>query len=118
MMNAEWIWLRRWQGQSPGAFHEAADFPTLGALRQYWAGLEEEMRAFVAAQTEKSLEREIAYTNTLGQKYHLPLWQMMVHVPNHNTHHRGELAVMFAAINAPHPEDEWNHYFLIKSGQR
>jgi hypothetical protein len=49
---------------------------------------------------------------------HLFLWQMMAHVPNHNTHHRSELAAMFATMDVPHPEDETVQYFLIKSGQR
>jgi uncharacterized damage-inducible protein DinB len=118
MLNAERIWLRRWQGQSPQGFFSAEDFPTLASLRAYWDELETEMRAFVAAQTPQSLEKEITYTSTVGQTYSLILWQMMAHVPNHATHHRGELAAMFALMDVPHPEEELNHYALAKSGQR
>jgi uncharacterized damage-inducible protein DinB len=76
------------------------------------------MRAFLAEQTEESLLREIAYTNPKGQTFTLPLWQMAAHPPNHNTHHRGELAAMFALMNVPHPEEEVVQYFLVKSGQQ
>jgi uncharacterized damage-inducible protein DinB len=118
MMNAEWIWLQRWKGESPKAFFDSENFPTLAALREYWAELETEMQAFVMGQTPHSLEKEVRYTSTAGQTYSLSLWQMMVHVPNHATHHRGELAAMFAAMEALHPEDEMVHYALAKSGQR
>jgi uncharacterized damage-inducible protein DinB len=43
---------------------------------------------------------------------------MMVQPPNHNTHHRAELAAMFALMDVPHPEEEIIQYFLDKSGQK
>jgi uncharacterized damage-inducible protein DinB len=76
------------------------------------------MRAFVAAQTVQSLEEVITYTNTRGETLHLRLWQMMAHLPNHGTHHRGELAGMLTSMKIPHPEDDFVYYFLEKSGQR
>ncbi len=118
MMNAEWIWLQRWHGESPKAFFSPEDFPTLVSLQKYWDELAVEMRVFVAAQTPQSLEKEIIYTNTLGKTYNLILWQMMVHVANHGTHHRGELAAMFASMDAPHHEDDLIHYILMTSGQK
>ena len=118
MMSSEWMWLERWNGKSPQSFLEPGDFPTLASIQKYWVELESTMRAFVSALTEASLQKEISYTNTRGETYRLPLWQMMVHVPNHNTHHRGELAAMFAIMEAPHPEDEVVQYFLNLSGQK
>ncbi|MGD9093963.1 MAG: DinB family protein, partial [Anaerolineales bacterium] len=57
-------------------------------------------------------------TNTIGNTYQLLTWQILAHVVNHNTHHRGELAAMFSAMGAPHHEDDWIQYFLDTSGQR
>jgi uncharacterized damage-inducible protein DinB len=118
IMNAEWIWLQRWKGQSPRASFSQADFPTLDSIQNNWSVLEIEMRAFVTAQTPQSLVRVVPYTSTRGESFRLVLWQMMAHVANHGTHHRGELAAMFAVMEAPHPEEEWSYYFLEKSGQR
>lgn len=117
MTDAEWIWLQRWHGNSPKTFPDRADFESLTAIRQRWDDLEAEMRAFIAGQTEQSLQEEIAYANTAGNSYRLILWQMMAHLANHGTHHRGELAAMFTAINIPHAEDDWLYYFLMNSGQ-
>ena len=44
--------------------------------------------------------------------------QMLAHLANHETHHRGELAAMFALMNVAHPEDEVIQYFLDLSGQK
>ena len=112
MLSAEWLWLRRWQGESPRTFLDPADFPDLETLKQRWSQVEQELQHFVAAQTPDSLQREVHYTTTRGTPHHQALWQMMVHVPNHSTHHRGELAVMFALMGIPHQEDDMNLYFL------
>lgn len=118
MMSAEWMWLRRWSGESPRSFPSTADFPTLSAIAEHWTAQEAEVRAFIASHTTESIQREFTYTNTRGRTFHLPLWQALAHVSNHNTHHRGELAAMFASLNAPHPEEEMNQYFLEQSGQK
>ena len=116
MMNSERMWPQRWRdGQGP--FLDPKDFPDVAAIRDYWLDVEKNLRAFVAEQTEDSLLRPISYTNLKGQTYTLPLWEMVVQPPNHNTHHRGELAAMFALMNIPHPEEEIVQYFLIESGQ-
>lgn len=118
MMSSERMWPMRWKGEGPITFLKLEDFPSAAAVREYWVDVEKNMRGFLALQSEQSLMGDITYKNPKGQTYTLPLWQMMAHVPNHNTHHRGELAAMLALMNAPHPEDEVVQYFLIASGQR
>ena len=116
MMNSERMWPQRWRG-GQGPFLDPKDFLDVAAIRAYWLDVEKNLRAFVAEQTEDSLLGPISYTNLKGQTYTLPLWEMVVQPPNHNTHHRGELAAMFALMNIPHPEEEIVQYFLIESGQ-
>ena len=117
MMSSERMWPQRWRGET-ATFLDAKDFPTIASIREYWVGVEKNMSGFIAEQTEQSLTSDITYTNPKGETFTLPLWQMMVQPPNHNTHHRGELAAMFALMNIPHPEEEVVQYFLDKSGQK
>jgi uncharacterized damage-inducible protein DinB len=117
MMSSERMWPQRWRGEK-GAFLNPQDFPAVASIREYWLEVEKNMRAFIAGQTEQSLSRAVTYTNPKQETFALPLWQMMAHVPNHNTHHRGELAGMFALMNVPHPEEEVIQYFLNLSGQK
>lgn len=118
MMSSEWVWLQRWHGGAPKGHLDKADTPTLTDLKKRWGEVETEMRAFIDAQTEASLQRAIPYTNFRGETFHVPLWQMLAHIVNHETHHRGELAAMYALMNVQHPEEEMIQYFLSASGQK
>ncbi|HSG44908.1 MAG TPA: DinB family protein [Anaerolineales bacterium] len=117
MMSSERMWPQRWLGEE-GQFLDAKEFSTVASIREYWVDVEKNMRAFIAEQTEESLMKYVSYTNPKGETFTLPLWQMVVQPPNHNTHHRGELAAMFALMDVPHPEEEMVQYYLDKSGQK
>ena len=117
MMSSERMWRQRWLGEK-GEFLDPKDFPSVASICAYWVDVEKNMCAFLAEQTEESLYRAVTYINPKGETFTLPLWQMVVQPPNHNTHHRGELAAMFALMNIPHPEEEIIQYHLIQSGQR
>jgi uncharacterized damage-inducible protein DinB len=118
MMSSEWVWMQRWQGSTPAGHLDKAAYPTLAALKARWAEVQSEMRAFIEQQTEESLRAEITYSNFRGETFHVPLWQMLAHIVNHETHHRGELAAMYALMDVSHPEDEMIQFFLNASGQK
>lgn len=118
MMSSEWTWLQRARGDSPQRAITSEQVPTLAALRQRWSELQAQMRLFIGSQSEADLEKVIAYTNTRGETFHVPVWQMLAQVVNHQTHHRGELAAMYSLMNVPHPEEEMIQYFLTTSGQK
>jgi len=117
MMSSERMWQQRWHGEK-GEFLDPKDFASVASIRGFWVDVENSMRGFLADQTEESVQHAVTYTNPKGEMFTLPLWQMIVQPPNHNTHHRGELAAMFALMNIPHPEEEVVQYYLIQSGQR
>ena len=117
MMSSERMWRLRWLGE-PASVLDAKDFSNIESIKTYWIDVEKNMRSFIVEQTEQSLMKDVSYTNPKGETFTLPLWQMMMQPPNHNTHHRGELAAMFAVMNVPHPEEEVVQYFLNKSGQK
>jgi len=97
-MSAQWIWLQRWKGVSPRAGLRAADFPDLDAIRTHWAALERETRDFVEGLGEAQLARVISYTNTRGEEWAYPLWQMLIHQVNHATQHRSEAAMLLTQM--------------------
>jgi uncharacterized damage-inducible protein DinB len=118
MMSSEWVWFQRWHGTTPKGHLDKADYPTLAVLKKRWAEIEAEMRAYIEAQSDESLQAPIRYTNFRGETFHVPLWEMLAHIANHETHHRGELAAMYALMDVSHPEDEMIQYFLNASGQK
>jgi uncharacterized damage-inducible protein DinB len=97
-MSAQWVYLERWQGRSPRAYFDAADFPDLAAIRARWEEVERDTRAFVAGLGDADLARVVEYTNMQGERWAYPLWQQMIHQVNHATQHRSEAAVMLTKL--------------------
>lgn len=100
IMGAEWIWLERWQGRSPAALPAATDFPTLASLRARWAEIERELVGFVAKLTPEALAGVRRYRTTEGKEQGQPLWQMLQHLANHGTYHRGQIVTLLRQLGA------------------
>jgi uncharacterized damage-inducible protein DinB len=97
---AEWIWYLRWQGTSPPGLLTSEQFPDLASLRQAWAEHEAKMRAFTASQGEAGIDRVIAYKLLNGTPGASPFWQMLQHVVNHASYHRGQITTMLRQLGA------------------
>ena len=92
MMGAEEIWLKRWKGNSPTSFNKAEDYPTFDALMQHWDMVEHEMMGFChMLKTETDILRMVTYRDLKGNEYSQPLYQLMQHLVNHSTYHRGQV---------------------------
>jgi len=100
ILAAEWIWLKRWHGESPKALLDPADFPNLAALRARRTEVEREQTAFVNNLTDVLLNAPISYLNLKGETWTYPLWQMMQHLVNHSTYHRGQVTTMLRQLGA------------------
>jgi uncharacterized damage-inducible protein DinB len=103
LMDTQQSWLAWWDGSLSAA--EAynltinpADFPDLPSLRALWEKVEKATQAFVAGLKDEDVAR--VYTQTLpnGANFRMPLWQMMLHVANHGTQHRSEVAAMLTSF--------------------
>jgi uncharacterized damage-inducible protein DinB len=100
IMSAEWIWLMRWNGTSPPAMLDPAGFPTVQSLRTKWSDIAHDLANFVIKITDEFLHTEIAYLNTKGETWQYPLGQMMQHVVNHSSYHRGQVVTMLRQLGA------------------
>jgi uncharacterized damage-inducible protein DinB len=61
--------------------------------------------------SDADLLRTIAYTDMQGNPYESPLWQIVMHVVNHATLHRGQVMAMFRQLGlAPPPTDLMFYY--------
>jgi uncharacterized damage-inducible protein DinB len=95
---AEWVWLERWHGGSPRALPSSQDDWTLADFREKWRPVEEGHKKFVAAVTPEQLTKPLTYVNFAGQTLSYPLEGALVHVPNHGTYHRGQIATLLRQL--------------------
>lgn len=95
---AEWIWRKRWEGESPTIRLVPEYFPTFESLRMRWHNEEAELMKFVAEVDAERLNTPFQYFSTEGVKYENILWESMAHVVNHGTQHRSEVAAMLTKL--------------------
>jgi uncharacterized damage-inducible protein DinB len=97
---AEWIWCERWNGRSPRVFSKGEQFPDLRAVKDYWRGVERDVRRLVGNVTESALAQPLTYTNLAGQQWTYPLGETMFHLVNHGTYHRGQVTTLLRQLGA------------------
>lgn len=98
--SAEWVWYSRWQGTSPTQALSAADYPDLATLQGAWVDLETQMRAFLEQAGDAGVTRTFEYKLLNGQPGKNPFWQMLQHVVNHGSYHRGQVTTMLRQLGA------------------
>lgn len=113
---AEWIWYSRWNGESPTAF-PTDDIPDVPTLRGKWSDMERNVRAHLTAAGDTGLRRVIEYRLMSGKEAASPLWQMVAHVVNHATYHRGQVTTMLRQLGAaPALSTDMITYFRERAG--
>lgn len=100
---SEWVWLRRWRGESPSAVPEWGSLERATALMQKLAEIEADRAAFLRGLNDDDLERELSYRNLKGEDFTQPLVDQLVHVVNHSTYHRGQVATLSRQAGFPAP---------------
>ena len=98
--SAEWTWYQRWQGTSPTSHLEPADYPDVETLRTAWKSHEAMMRVYLATLDDISLGNVLDYKAFGGQAARSAIWEMLQHVVNHATYHRGQVTTMLRQLGA------------------
>lgn len=98
--DAESIWLSRWRGEQPLGFRSADRIPDVAAARREWAELESMMRDVLEKLGPEGVQRTFEYKDMRGTKQSDPFWQMLQHVVNHGSYHRGQGTTMLRQLGA------------------
>jgi uncharacterized damage-inducible protein DinB len=98
--SAEWAWYSRWQGTSPSAMLPFDQFPDVASLRQAWSDHEAKMRAFLDGLGETGINNVCEYKLLSGHAGSSVFWQMLQHVVNHASYHRGQVTTMLRQLGA------------------
>lgn len=96
-------WLSWWDGSLPAAEAHAlnldpADFPDVAAIRTEWEEVERRTEAFLSGLGDADATRAYVHTLPNGYEWRMLLWQMMLHVANHGTQHRSEVAALLTGF--------------------
>jgi uncharacterized damage-inducible protein DinB len=116
ILNAEWVWLRRWRGESPRAGLAASDFPDAARLREGFTKVEAERHGYLAGVPEEALSRELVYRDLQGVERRLPLIHSLQHLVNHGSYHRGQVTTMLRQLGAAPVSTDLARFYLERKG--
>lgn len=96
---AEWLWLRRLKtGKQMSVWPEL----TLEECEGEFKELESAWRGYLKGLGSNDLGQEIAYTNTIGERWKSVVADVLTHAAMHSAYHRGQIASdMRQAGNTP-----------------
>jgi uncharacterized damage-inducible protein DinB len=107
----EWIWLRRWLGESPKRLFASEEFPDIASLESRWAEVERDQVSFIAGLTDEQLQATVSYENLQGQRWAYSLAHMMQHVVNHSSYHRGQVVTLLRQLGQIPPATDFLLFF-------
>jgi len=104
---ADWVWYTRWMGESPAKLLDYSQFPDATSIRTAWKDLETSTRQFVTNLGEPGINKAFSYNLLSGAPDTAPFWEMLVHVVNHGSYHRGQVTTLMRqmGMHPPKPTD-------------
>jgi uncharacterized damage-inducible protein DinB len=102
LVGAERGWLSRWQGKSETGTAAISQVQSLAELRTIWEGVCDEMSQFLATLDDRQLQETLSMTARTGS-YTTSYWQMIQHVVDHSSYHRGQIVTMLRQLGATPP---------------
>jgi uncharacterized damage-inducible protein DinB len=108
---ADRVWFGRIEGNPPARFIDPEQDMRLEALQNDWPQLHQRWKAWAEGHNDDSLRQKLSYKDLKGNPYETPLWQIVLHVVNHGTHHRGQVSGFLRALgHTPPPLDLTAYY--------
>jgi uncharacterized damage-inducible protein DinB len=120
IIGGQWIWLAYWKAtthddvlledlrkQREAHFHKDV-LSSAAAVRSKCEEVEKEMAELVNGLTDQGMAKLLPARNT-----RISLAQLMQHVANHSTYHRGQVALMLRQLGAEAPATDF-HVFLAE----
>lgn len=111
MWDAESIWWQRTKLQEnivvPSlSFHPSMSEASNGLLQQSKDWME-----WVQQASQLQLEHVFAYQNSKKEQFKQPMWQMLLHLFNHGTYHRGQMVTIMRQLGEEKlPQTDYIHY--------
>ncbi len=97
LYGADWMWLERWHGHLPQVPPKAGELERFDALRNSCNEVQEAQRTFVETVTPARIDEPLTF-NFAGQTWTFPLGETLLHVANHGTYHRGQIATLLRQL--------------------
>ena len=97
LMNVESIWWQRMKLVENIHIIEASSF-TVTQISQKILDASTQWKEWVDKSTTAAFEHEFVYRNSKKEQFKQPVFQMLLHLFNHQTYHRGQIVTMLKQL--------------------
>lgn len=97
---ADAIWWDRLQGRPTSSLDSYEAPGCTWEMKDAWMALHDKMIDWATALREEDWSREMPYKTLAGLAMESPIWQMVLHLVNHGTHHRGQVTTMIRQLGS------------------
>jgi uncharacterized damage-inducible protein DinB len=115
VVGADRVWVTRWNGTSPKTIPE---FPATHAgqhFREEWEKVKADQQRFLGTLKQEQLAKPFTYVNLKGEQWTYPFADVLLHVVNHGTYHRGQLTHLLRDFGLTPPSTD---YLIFVDGER
>ena len=114
VVSALFIWLSRIEGKSPAAYPLVQQY-SLEELSKMNSEITNRWLKFV--EEHDSFDRVLVYNNYVGDPYENNVEQIMIHLVNHSTYHRGQVALLLRQNGLEPINTDFITYDRVITGQ-
>jgi uncharacterized damage-inducible protein DinB len=111
---ADRIWFSRVEGKVPEKFISDEDYH-LSVLQNDWPQLHDKWRHWAAGLSDEAAATDLFYRDIRGNQWNQPIWQVVMHVVNHGTHHRGQAAGFLRSMGVAPPALDMTVFYRTRA---
>jgi uncharacterized damage-inducible protein DinB len=108
---AQKIWISRWKGTPEETLLHGKDVGSLLDLIALWEQVSSDTAEFLGSLTDDRLQEQMTITTTTGKQFIHTYQQMMQHLVNHSSTHRGQVSAMIRQLGSRPPAIDLIAYY-------
>lgn len=110
LFQSDRIWLSRLSGEPRSTMSDSDESWDLPALTTAWGQVHSAYATWVS--TLEDPEQQLAYHRLNGEEREQPVWQVLLHVVNHASYHRGQITTLLRQLGYT-PVNTDMHLYLM-----
>ena len=95
---AEYVWLACLTDQPFPSPIDSRKYSDVNSIRKIWDEVEQRMNKFISGLSDVKLSSMVTYKKSTGIEYSHPVWQVLQHLVNHSSYHRGQIVTMLRQL--------------------
>lgn len=107
---ADRVWLSRVRSEPIASFLTDSDYD-LRVLQIDWPLIYAKWNEWAAGLSDETAAGAVAYTDLKGNPHASSAWEIVLHVVNHGTHHRGQVAGFLRSLGHTPPQLDLVRYY-------